>query len=717
MAKRLLVLVAVTVMASQIGYGALIVDAALTDTSQIRSATNNPYFGAATSNLAAVNLSYGTPVLGARVNGIGFHDLELNANPRTGSGIPLVNSLSGTTFDFVFDGNADMPGARNLTSVSLTGTDAATANQVALGNRYISATLNHRPNLMTFHTLFPNAPVYVQMIGGQHGWNGDTTIMVNGDGVTEGSGTLVGAWESNKTNRTAGLAAFEGTTQPNGDLTLEVRSAFFSGLAAVIVQAGVPLPPPATRLPNVTSAALTAHFDASDINNDGGATDAGNGNDVNTWTDLVSTSNLTSATHGWSRPAFVSAGSGGIGGQDTLRFESTGGPTTRDIMSHGTLSFSAQTIFAVTTLNDNGESLSTLVANASHGLTIRQTTSNVPAYFSGNIADFVIHQSTAANGGTININGNRRLDIPGGFGAPHVLKAERTAPATYSGFTISEGIPGIAFRNWPGDVAEVIVFDAKLSGDDTLRVQSYLTGKYGIAFPTALDERITEAKQIALDPFDFGSNQHVAVNFHYGGPTAGTFNGIGFDNIDLAGGTPPTGPFILNANPATAGATLTLNFPFASDNAPRGQNSIITGPDATTLNTVANEFFYIGGNSHPLASMTFGGLVPDAEAFVQVIGGDSNWISTVEVLVNGTETIDWLGVADNGTTTGTASLLGFYATTDAAGQLQLDFSIASGNYAGIGGVIVTQIPEPATLTLLGLALAGLGAYVRRGRSE
>ena len=45
-----------------------------------------------------------------------------------------------------------------------------------------------------------------------------------------------------------------------------------------------------------------------------------------------------------------------------------------------------------------------------------------------------------------------------------------------------------------------------------------------------------------------------------------------------------------------------------------------------------------------------------------VLGGDSNWISTVEVLANGQQTVDWMGAAENGSTTGTASLLGFYTT-------------------------------------------------------
>ena len=476
---------------------------------------------------------------------------------------------------------------------------------------------------------------------------------------------------------------------------------------------------PATSLPQVTSANLAAHFDASNINGDGGLSDPGDGGDVDTWTDLVSGMRLNHNFPIDGKPTFIAAGAGGIGDQDTVRFEATGaGPATQDdLMFSNDMSFDAQTIFAVVTMVDNGDMLATLLCNEHAGLNIRQTTSSSPSYFSGNSADFInIQGSTANDGGTLNIDGNRRLDIPGGYGAAHVVKAERTTSANYDGFRLSDNI--VADRRWNGDVAEIIAFDAKLSGDDTLRVQRYLTGKYDIAFNTALDERITESKQVAVDPFDDGSPLHVAVNFHYGGPTAGTFQGIGFDNIDLTGGTPPTGPFSLDANAATAGTTLVLNFPFTSDNGQRNQISSITGDDAATLNTVFDEFFYIGGNDHPSASMTFAGLDPEVDVFVQVLGGDGNWISTVDVLVNGTETIDWLGVADNGTTTGTASLLGFYATPDALGELQLDFSIASGNYAGIAGVIITQrVPEPGTFLLLALGGLALVPLVRRRRRQ
>ena len=76
----------------------------------------------------------------------------------------------------------------------------------------------------------------------------------------------------------------------------------------------------AALLPVVTSATRTYHLDASNINNDGGATNPGNGNAVNTWTDQVGGSNLNHNFPIDGKGTFISAGNGGVGNQDTVRF-------------------------------------------------------------------------------------------------------------------------------------------------------------------------------------------------------------------------------------------------------------------------------------------------------------------------------------------------------------------------------------------------------------
>lgn len=226
---------------------ALLVDAALTDISQVRTAANNPFFGAgATLDVAAINLTWGLsgPIsdasggaaAGGTLHGIGFHDIDLIA-ARSGTGVIVANGLSGVTMDYQFAVTTDFT-PRNLTSTTLTGSgsDLTVAYNVAKTNHYVS-TSNHRPNILTLHGLGRYQPLYVQLIGGQHGWGGTTTIFAGGDGVTEGSGTNVGTWNSNKTNKTAGLAGFQANAKANGDLTLEVQTGLYSGLAAVIVSA------------------------------------------------------------------------------------------------------------------------------------------------------------------------------------------------------------------------------------------------------------------------------------------------------------------------------------------------------------------------------------------------------------------------------------------------------------------------------------------------
>ena len=229
------------------GLAALLVDQAFTDINQIRCAANNPFFGSGTTqDVAAVNLTWGLSgsildasggaAAGGTLQGIGFHDINLSlADSRSGTSVMVANGLPGVTMDYQFAVTGDYA-PRNLTSTVLAGggPDLTVAYNVAKTNHYIS-TSNHRPNLLTLHGLGPYQPLYVQMIGGQHDWNKTTTIFVNGDGTTEGTGINVGTWNSNMTNRTPGLAGFQTSAKANGDLTLELQTSQFSGLAAVMV--------------------------------------------------------------------------------------------------------------------------------------------------------------------------------------------------------------------------------------------------------------------------------------------------------------------------------------------------------------------------------------------------------------------------------------------------------------------------------------------------
>jgi len=456
----------------------------------------------------------------------------------------------------------------------------------------------------------------------------------------------------------------------------------------------------ASDLPTVSSANLTFHLDAGDMNNDGGATNPGDGNNISSWMELIAGVSVNVQSTPWWRAS-------GLNGNPSVRFD--GGPPYGDLVyasNAAIINTQAQTIIGVAGMTADAHVLSNLVSNGTGTSTIRQTTSETAAYYPGNSADFHF------GGGSFTINGNPTNTIPGGFGAAHVVKS--ISPSSINIWSLRIG-DNANNRLWSGDVSELLVYDGTLNADDTALVHKYLIDKYGI--DQVVDESIGNSSQIATDPFDNGANRHVGVNFHYGGPTVGTtFQGIGFDNIDLTGSpVPPAGPFTLNANAATAGATLTLSFPFTSDNTQRTQNAGIAGTDSATLNAVANEMFYLSTTNHPNALMMFAGLGANRDVFVQVLGGDSGWNGDLQVTANGTPIdADWTTVANGSGNTG--SLYGFFADTDSSGQLQLDFSISAGNYAGIGGMMLTMVPEPSTFALAAIGLLGLLACGRRKRT-
>lgn len=211
----------------------------------------------------------------------------------------------------------------------------------------------------------------------------------------------------------------------------------------------------------------------------------------------------------------------------------------------------------------------------------------------------------------------------------------------------------------------------------------------------------------------FVSQRDVAgVNFHYndGGsptvPSGTTFLGVGIDNIDISGAAPPSGPFALVEN--DPGPMLTLNLPFTSDNTNRGPNFGATGTDASVVNLIGNNTFYLSnGGDHPLAQLTFSGLNPNKAVYVQLIGG-GQWNGDLEVDANGVNIGTWTTVTNGSTSEG--SLFAFESTTDVSGSLTLDITVPSGNFAAVAGVLVSEqvvVPEPSSAWLAGLGLIGL----------
>ncbi|MDD2598896.1 MAG: hypothetical protein PHO37_06705 [Kiritimatiellae bacterium] len=526
-------------------------------------------------------------------------------------------------------------------------------------------------------------------ISGTHALSFDAGISAANAIVLEDGAQLVfdpawqGSWHRQNFTEADWIIALTDIGVKVGDT--QVTASNFSNLFTVAqagapgssIQLGLRTPSSAPSLPVITSANLTAHFNAGDINNDGGITDPGPGAHAQTWADLVSGQSLSKEL---TAPPFIAEGDNGINSRDTLRFRATA--TAGDLLHNNNLIVTARTVFAVASMAENASGgLSTLIADKNHNLNIRQTTAETANYFNGNSADFIVHNSS----GVFNINGNPRLDIPGGFDTPHVIKAIRNSNVNYNGFRFSDNIE--TNRRWNGDVAEVLIFDGVLDGNDTARINQYLAQKYAIA--QVVDERLTDTRQVADAPFLDYRLRHTAVNFYYapGGDTAGRLHGIAFDNINLTGATPPTGPFTLSANQPYR--TLTLNFPFTENNEQRTQNAGIIGTDSNTLNTVANEYFYISppGSGHDSATMIFAGMGPTNQIYVQVFGGDARWSGDLDVTANNAPVGRWMTVADGNSAT--ASTFAFLTASDLSGSLKLVFTGVN-HFSGIGGIILTE---------------------------
>ncbi|MCP5535760.1 MAG: hypothetical protein H7A51_05935 [Akkermansiaceae bacterium] len=220
---------------------------------------------------------------------------------------------------------------------------------------------------------------------------------------------------------------------------------------------------------NVSSANMTAHFDAADIHGDNGVSNPAHGGTVESWTNLVTNTSLNRDGSG-GNPVFIAAGNGGINNLATVRL--TDGATDRDLLFNNAMNVTAQTVFAVLTMNNSGTAYSTLLSNANHSLNIRQG-DNLPEYFVGNSGDFVQDGST----GSIRVNGLAGRSVS--YGQAHVLEVSRTSATTYSGLRIGDNVvnPG---RRWEGDVAEIVIYDGPLSEADRLQVGAYLANKYNL---------------------------------------------------------------------------------------------------------------------------------------------------------------------------------------------------------------------------------------------
>jgi len=177
---------------------------------------------------------------------------------------------------------------------------------------------------------------------------------------------------------------------------------------------------------------------------------------------------------------------------------------------------------------------------------------------------------------------------------------------------------------------------------------------------------------------------------------ANTILGIAFDDILNTSAD-------LNDHPLTAnGAGVTLDF--LHNNFHHGQRNVegtISGTDGAHATTLTSQVFTIGamGSHTDNSTIRFENLPLNVPVTVQMFGGHDNWSGTLTVQANNTGPSDIWSSVTSVPTSRSASYV-FTSTTDSSGDLEIDLSIASGNYAGVSGVVVTSgtaTPRPPAL--------------------
>ena len=238
-----------------------------------------------------------------------------------------------------------------------------------------------------------------------------------------------------------------------------------------------------------------------------------------------------------------------------------------------------------------------------------------------------------------------------------------------------------------GEIDEVAIYDTALSAGQVWNHYAQAGEP-----PVPGEGEILLSEQIDLEPFGAGDYAHYAVNLFYSDdiysnfPTGdATFRGVEITDFDLADPVGRAGPT------AVGDLEMTSNITVSSDDDGRRQYVVMYGEDSYALTQTASGIFYVNAD-HPLLEMTFSGLTPNEDVFLQIIGGDSGWNGTALVEVTGAANTVW-AAADGDNTT--AALLDVTGTADASGQLTVRFTVDSGLF-GVAGLFLSQLDGGGT---------------------
>ncbi len=229
-------------------------------------------------------------------------------------------------------------------------------------------------------------------------------------------------------------------------------------------------------LPNeVTSATLLRWFDASDVNGDG--TNPSNGALVDTWADKSGNNADATASSG-AEPTYIASG---VNGKGSVSF------STNKFMTFTTATLTGQSsVFAVLNSDQNPATASNVGFFMGHS-----SSNDKVGLWGSNPAKFFLRVVSS------NDNSNQPWTFGTDFGTVYWQRdSSNKVDSSFNGADLirlfgnaSQG--GINTWNqlghtdstsqwWPGDIAEVIIYDGQLSANDMNVVGYYLEDKYGL---------------------------------------------------------------------------------------------------------------------------------------------------------------------------------------------------------------------------------------------